>query len=58
MQRELEKLFRFWFLSTKLVEARGLKVDSMIYMFMSPFVSVCYNFCSPGREGVENVGLA
>ena len=35
MQRsfwEVEKLFRFF--STKLVEVRGLKVDSMVYMVM------------------------
>ena len=38
MQRELEKLFRF--LSIKLVEARGLKVASMIYMFMIPFANI------------------
>ena len=40
MQRsfwEVEKLFRFF--STKLVEVRGLKVDSMIYNFLSPFAN-------------------
>ena len=40
MQRsfwDVEKLFRFF--STKLVEVMGLKVDSMIYMFLSPFAN-------------------